>query len=320
MIGISLGCPAGIGPEIVAQALARSDVRQRLIPVVFGDGPTFLRFPSLRRLPLRTSDALKPDEPARVEVSALAARDRRPGHPTEASGRAQLAYVEDAIRAAQAGRLQALCTAPVSKEQITHGGARFVGHTELLAERFGVEVLMLLEGPQLRVALATNHVPLTQVSSLVTRVRLVRQLRLLSESLFRMLGHRPRLAVCGLNPHAGDGGLLGEEERRVILPAIQAARRARVDCTGPFAADGLFAQGRRLPYDAVLAMYHDQGLVAAKTLDFVRTVNITLGLPVPRTSPDHGTAYDIAGKGRASAEPMVQALLRAAALTATGQR
>jgi 4-hydroxythreonine-4-phosphate dehydrogenase len=222
--------------------------------------------------------------------------------------------VEAAIRAARAGRVQALCTAPVSKEQITRAGERFVGHTELLAERFRADVLMLLEGPRLRVALATNHVPLGQVSRLITRERLVAQLRLLSDSLRRMLGRSPRLAVCGLNPHAGDGGLLGNEERRIIQPAVAAARRAGVNCEGPLAADGLFAQVGKLPYDAVLAMFHDQGLVAAKSLDFAHTVNITLGLPLPRTSPDHGTAYSLAGKGLASAEPMAQALLRAAFL------
>jgi 4-hydroxythreonine-4-phosphate dehydrogenase len=313
-VGITLGCPCGIGPEVVAEALVRPRVRRRLVPVVFGDGPTFARFPSLRRLPETTLDGLRHGSAARVAVSALRADERRPGKPSRAAGKAQKDYIEAAVQAARRGKLDALCTAPVSKAQIAGAGFRFVGHTELLAECFGVEVLMLLAGPRLRVALATNHVALRDVPHRLTRARLVRQLKLLSRSLASQLGRRPRIAVCGLNPHAGDGGLLGFEDQRVVAPAVAAARRAGVNCRGPFAADGLFAQTRGMPYDAVLAMYHDQGLVAAKAVDFVRTVNITLGLPVPRTSPDHGTAYDIAGKGKADAEPMVEALLRAAEL------
>src|SRR5262249_34862133 len=161
-------------------------------------------------------------------VSTLSPKDRRPGRPQRATGLAQLAYIEAAITAARAGRIHALCTAPVSKEQISKTGAKFTGHTELLAKRFGVEVLMLMDGPRGRVALATNHVPLTRVAALVTRRTLVRQLKLLSRALTPRFGRRPRLAVLGLNPHAGDGGLLGHEELRVIEPAVRSARRKGV--------------------------------------------------------------------------------------------
>jgi 4-hydroxythreonine-4-phosphate dehydrogenase len=207
-----------------------------------------------------------------------------------------------------------MCTAPVSKEAITRAGIPFRGHTELLADAFGVPVLMLMDGPQLKVALATNHLPLARVPRALSVEGLVAQLDLLSRSLRQQLGRRPRVAVCGLNPHAGEGGVLGTEEVRVIGPAIARARRKGVDCHGPFSADGLFAKARDFPFDVALAMFHDQGLVAAKTLDFRRTVNVTLGLPVPRTSPDHGVAYELAGKGRADATPMVYALLKAAEL------
>jgi 4-hydroxy-L-threonine phosphate dehydrogenase PdxA len=175
-------------------------------------------------------------------------------------------------------------------------------------------VLMLMDGPRVRVALATNHVPLADVPRLLTVERLVAQLRLLSTSLAPMVGHAPRIGVLGFNPHAGEGGLLGREEVDVITPAIKLARRQRVDAHGPLAADGLFAHVEHFPYDVVLAMYHDQGLIPAKALDFERTVNVTLGLPVPRTSPDHGTAYSLAGTGKASRVPMVEALLKAAQL------
>jgi 4-hydroxythreonine-4-phosphate dehydrogenase len=301
-VAISMGDPSGIGPEVLLKALRDRRVSRALTPLVFGDASL--------KLPERVLRA----------VSLLPAAQRKPGKPSRAGGLAQLAYVESAIAAALAGEAQAICTAPVSKEQISRAGVPFMGHTELLAERFGVEVMMLMDGPRIRVALATNHLPLSRVPGALTRDGLVKQLQLLSRGLRPVLGRRPRLAVCGLNPHAGEGGLLGREEVETIGPAIEAARRAGLDVQGPFAADGLFAKAGRLPFDAVLAMFHDQGLVAAKALDFARTVNVTLGLPVPRTSPDHGVAYDIAGKGRADAEPMIEALLKAAELAEAQSR
>lgn len=290
-VAISAGCPCGIGPEIVVAALKDKRVQKALQPIVFGDASLALPYGEL------------------VGVTALKPKDRTPGAPGKPAGRAQLAYIEASIAAVKEGRAAALCTAPVSKEHITRSGVRFMGHTELLAERFGAEVLMLLDGPRLKVALATNHLPLAEVPKALTTRNLVKQLQLLWSSL-----DKPHLAVCGLNPHAGEGGKLGREELDVIGPAIRRARELGVDCHGPFAADGLFARvGPGFPYDAVLAMFHDQGLVAAKALDFERTVNVTLGLPVVRTSPDHGTAYDIAGKGKADPAPMIAALLRAVA-------
>ena len=320
-VGISLGDPSGIGPEIVDRALARPAIRRALVPVVFGDGPTFERLATLRRLPaVAPGQPLPPEGPARVAVTALPAKDRAPGRPSRAGGRAQLAYVRAAVEAARRGEVDALCTAPVSKEQITRAGVRFMGHTELLAEAFGREVMMLMDGPRIRVALATNHLALRDVPGALDKTRLVAQLQLLSASLQPVFGRRPRIAVCGVNPHAGEGGLLGNEEVRTIAPAVALARRRGVDCTGPWPADGLFARPDQMPADVVLAMYHDQALVVAKALDFERTVNVTLGLPVPRTSPDHGVAYALAGKGTASAGPMVAALLKAATLAAPRRR
>ncbi len=285
-----------------------------LVPVVFGDASFRLDgFESVERLRQR------PARPTLCSVSRLAAKDRRPGRPTPAGGKAQLRYIEEAVDAARGGLVDALCTAPVSKEQIARTGVDFVGHTELLAERFGAEVLMLMAGPRLKVALATNHVAIAELPKLLRAEKLAAQLKLLSRELQPMLKRRPRIAVCGLNPHAGDGGLFGTEEQRIIAPAIAKARSAGVDCHGPFAADGLFARAGlgKLGFDAVLAMFHDQGLVAAKALDFQRTVNVTLGLPVPRTSPDHGVAYEIAGRGKADATPMAEALLWAAEMAAS---
>lgn len=316
---------SGVGPEVTATALASPKVRAALVPVIFGDGPTLERFRRFARWPRLSPAALttRPSGPTVVEVSHLPERDRRPGTPSRAGGRAQYAFLEAALAAAHAGHLDGLCTAPVSKEQISRAGIPFMGHTEVLAASFSREVLMLMDGPRLRVALATNHVPLAAVPAALSTERLLAQLRLLARSLEPMLGRPARLAVCGLNPHAGEGGLLGREDVEIVLPAVRRARRAGLDVTGPLPADGLFALAARarrgaFAYDAVLAMFHDQGLVAAKVLDFEETVNVTLGLPLPRTSPDHGTAYDLAGTGRASAIPMRTALLRCAELCAAG--
>ena len=296
VVAISVGDPCGIGPEITLKALRNVQVQRALTPLVFADASFAKDLPS-NQLQV---------------VSQLAPKDRRAGKPTRASGLAQYAYFQAAIAAAKSGQAHAICTAPVSKEQITRAGIVFMGHTEVLAEAFEREVLMLMDGPLLRVALATNHLPLQAVSRALSKVKLVAQLELLSRELTPVVGHLPRIAVCGLNPHAGEGGLLGSEEVVVIGPAVMAARKKGLDVHGPFAADGLFAKARSFPFDAALAMFHDQGLVAAKVLDFERTVNVTLGLPVPRTSPDHGVAYDIAGLNRASEMPMVAALLKAA--------
>lgn len=314
VVGISLGDPSGIGPEVTFAALRSTAVRRALIPVVFGDSafaPEGFQRPEALRA--------RPSRPTFITVSSLSSRDRLPGRPSRRGGAAQLQYVQAATVAAKRGFVDALCTAPVSKEQITRAGVPFVGHTELLADEFESEVLMLMDGPRLKVALATNHVAVASLPAAITVPLLVRRLKLLSSGLAPTLGRLPKLAVCGLNPHAGEGGTLGEEEERIIKPAIVQAQRSGIDCSGPYAADGLFARAAHesWPYDAVLAMFHDQGLVATKVLDFDETVNVTLGLPIPRTSPDHGVAYDLAGKGLASATPMRSALLKAAALAST---
>lgn len=294
-IGISLGDPSGIGVEVTQKALAHLKVRRALHPVLFGDASMQV-----------------PNAELRV-VSQLPTRYRLPGRPSRAGGLAQFAYVQAAIASAQMGEVAALCTAPVSKEAITKAGVTFRGHTELLAAAFGAEVLMLMKGPLLSVALATNHLPLSRVPAALSTPKLFAQLRLLDRELGALLGRRPRIAVCGLNPHGGEGGVLGREEVDIIAPAVRKARARGLEVSGPYAADGLFAKARHFPFDVALAMFHDQGLVATKTLDFERTVNVTLGLPVPRTSPDHGVAYDIAGQDRADERPMVAALLEAAA-------
>ena len=312
-IAISLGDPSGIGPEVTARALARSRVRSALVPVVFGDDRVYARACHLAGVPDGLERVGSPEEargPALVQVTALAPKDSRPGKPTLEGGRAQLAYLERAVEALEAGGFDGLCTAPLSKAQVSRAGIAFSGHTEYLAERFGARVLMLLAGPVLRVAVHTTHVAIADVPGLLSTERILEDLRLLHRELERGFGiRRPRIAVCALNPHAGEGGLFGDEERRLIAPAVARARAERLDASGPFPADGLFPRAARGEFDAVLAMYHDQGLVPLKLMHFDEAVNVTLGLPLPRTSPDHGVAYDLAGKGAARPASMEAALL-----------
>jgi len=320
IVGISMGDPSGVGPEVIAAALTRRDVRRELLPVIFGDLPTLRRFSIFKSFQARASLRGRVDAPTLCAVSELSASQRMPGRPSPEGGMAQLAYVRALVDSAKRGEVDALCTAPVSKEQISNSGVPFRGHTELLAEAFGCEVLMLMDGPRLKVALATNHLPIAEVSAALQSARIAGQLQLLSRTFIPLLRRKPRIAVCGLNPHAGEGGLLGREDVDIIAPAIARARSEGIDCQGPFAADGLFAQASRKRFDVALAMFHDQGLVATKALDFERTVNVTLGLPVPRTSPDHGVAYSLAGKGKASSTPMVEALLKSAELARAQRR
>ena len=315
-VAVSLGDPSGVGPEIAASALAA--LRGRLDPVVFGDA-SFERLARVAGLVLPSvavGDPL-PRGGALVRVTRLAAADRRPGRPTRRGGAAQLAYLEAAFAAVEGGRADALCTAPVSKAQVSRALPGFVGHTEWLEARGGgARSVMMLAGRRLRVALVTNHVSLRRMLRRLTPARIAATVAVTADGLRRDLGvARPRIAVAGLNPHAGEGGAFGDEEARLVAPAVRAARRRGVDARGPFPPDSVFFRAAAGEFDAVVALYHDQGLIPVKLLDAVLgdpAVNVTLGLPFVRTSPDHGVAYDLAGKRRASARSMVAALAMAA--------
>ncbi len=312
-LAISLGDPAGIGPEIVARALAE---RPDAEVVVFGDEGVLARAAAIAGL-----------APPRARVHAatrLSADEVVPGKPNDASGRAQLAYLTAAVDAALAGEVAALVTAPISKEWIARAGFKFPGHTEYLAARAGVsEFAMMLAGPKLRVTVATTHVALAEVPRLLTVEGIASTIWLTAEGLARRFGiAAPRVAVAGLNPHAGEAGRFGDEEARLVRPAIDKARArlaaaglaATVD--GPLVPDSVFRQAAAGEHDAVVALYHDQGLIPLKLLHFDDGVNLTLGLPFVRTSPDHGTAYDIAGTGRARPHSFLAAfdLARASAV------
>jgi 4-hydroxythreonine-4-phosphate dehydrogenase len=271
-VAISMGDPLGIGPEVVALALHEVRERAAFDPVVFGDRQTLLRAAALRGVPF---------EARLVQVGSLPAQ---PSHGD--AGAAALEYVERAARAAVAREARALCTAPLSKQRVALRAPGFQGHTEHLAHMTGARVAMMMAGPRLRVALATTHLALSEVPRRLSGEQIEFVTSLVARELRERFGiARPRVAVCGLNPHASDGGIFGDEEARIVAPAVAQARQQGVDARGPFAADGLFPRAARGEYDAVVALYHDQGLVAAKLLDFERTVNVTLGLPFPRTSP-----------------------------------
>ncbi|MCA1828905.1 MAG: 4-hydroxythreonine-4-phosphate dehydrogenase PdxA, partial [Myxococcales bacterium] len=279
-----MGDPLGIGPEVVALALTDLKVRAVLDPVVFGDKATLQRAARLRDVPF---------EARVVQVGRVSAQPS-----AEEAGAAAIDYVDRAARTVVAGEAKALCTAPLSKERVALRRPGFVGHTEYLAAMAGSPTVMMMAGPRLRVVLATNHLRLSEVPQRISAEKIGFVIDVAAQGLRERFGiERPRIAVCGLNPHAGDRGLFGDEEVRIVAPAVETARAKGLDVTGPHPADGVFPHAARGEYDAVVALYHDQGLIPAKLLDFEETVNVTLGLPWPRTSPDHGTADDIAWQG-----------------------
>jgi len=324
-VAISMGDPSGVGPEVVAKALAARG--RGLVPYVFGDGPILRRLGRRfrLRLPLVGLGDPLPDSGALVAVTRLAARAARPGHPAPAGGAAQLAYLDTAYACVAGGLAEALCTAPVSKAQVARALPGFVGHTEWLAARTGAaRAVMMLAGRRLKVALATNHLALAKVPAALTTADITGTIVVVDFALRHDFGiAHPRIAVAALNPHAGDGGAFGDEDQRVIAPAVARSRLAGAGARGPFPADSLFFRAARGEFDAVVALYHDQGLIPVKLLDALlgdTAVNVTLGLPIVRTSPDHGVAYDLAGTGKASAASMIAALRLAVRLARVRRR
>jgi 4-hydroxythreonine-4-phosphate dehydrogenase len=287
VIAVTSGEPAGIGPELCLM-LARERFAARLVAI--GDRTLLQGFPEVEHLPL--------------------ARARFPGKLDPANSRYVLAVLERAVRGCRSGEYHAMVTAPVQKSVINDAGIEFTGHTEFLAERSGAEhVVMMLVGGGLRVALATTHLPLADVPKAITRDSVLRTLQVLDHDLrHRFRIPKPRILVAGLNPHSGESGHLGTEDVEAITPAIAQAVKAGIDASGPIPADTLFVPERLKRADAVLAMYHDQGLPVLKYASFGQGVNVTLGLPFVRTSVDHGTALDLAGSGKADPGSLIEAV------------
>jgi 4-hydroxythreonine-4-phosphate dehydrogenase len=312
-IAISMGDPAGIGPEVALRACSRRDLRRRLKPILVGDRGVFRDTARRLRLPLDLEV---------IEVSTLSTSERRPGKPTRAGAEAAYRAILAAVDAARSGRADAMTTAPVSKSAIQSLGVDFPGHTEVIARiADDASVRMMMAGKTLRVVLVTTHLRLLDVPARLTVEGVVETARIAHDALRRHFGLRhPRLALAGLNPHAGENGAFGDEETRILEPAVEAARAAGVRLDGPFPPDTLFFRAREGDFDAVVALYHDQGLIPFKLLHFHDGVNVTLGLPFPRTSPDHGTAFDIAGKGKADPSSMAAALGLAATMARPRRR
>ena len=316
VIGITMGDPGGIGPEIVVKALADPLLRREAKFIIFGLDepleyaadlaevePFWYRFPH---------EKISRDYPRQVSVAdydEYSAPAWIHG-PTRVSGEASLRFCRDAVDAARDGLIDAVVTAPISKTSWKLAGAKWPGHTEFLADRCKSprKARMFVAGP-LKLALATIHEALFEIRHSFTIGRVFEPIDLLNTALKEYFGiAKPRIAVAGLNPHAGEEGQFGDEELRIIKPAILLAQEVGIDCAGPFPADSLFTHAIRGAFDGVVAMYHDQGLIPVKMLAFDSAVNVTIGLPIIRTSPAHGTAFDIAGKGIASAESMKAAI------------
>ena len=339
VLGITMGDPAGVGPEIALKALADQKVREAARPLVIGDARVMAAAERTGRvgLPVRALGGVAEAtfEADRIEVLDLANADPAAfaiGRVSAVCGRAAYEYIERGVRLAQEGAIAGIVTAPVNKEALAAAGVRHSGHTEILAELTGTKAYaMLLMGKELRVIHVTTHVALRRVPELVTQERVLRTIRL-GDRAMRDLGiARPRLAVCGLNPHAGEGGLFGDEEQVAIGPAIGDARREGIDATGPYPADTLMSRAAGGEFDCVVAMYHDQGHTPVKALGFryddgkkawtgLSGVNVTVGLPILRVSVDHGTAFDRAGTGTANPESMVEAILVAAEMARSRER
>jgi 4-phospho-D-threonate 3-dehydrogenase / 4-phospho-D-erythronate 3-dehydrogenase len=325
VVGITMGDPTGIGPEVIVKALVHEEPFRVCRPVVLGDRGVLLR--TIERLGLPATvevfekiprEGYRPGNIFLHPLSQLETASLQFGKPGRRGGEAMVKYIEAAVKWALAGDVDAITTCPINKQAINEAGCPFPGHTEFLAHLARVaSVAMMFVGPRWKVVLVTTHLPLREVPRWITKDRVLAAIRLTDEGLKRFFRlSRPRIAVLGLNPHCGEGGLLGEEEKDEILPAIEEARSHGMEVEGPFPADSFFdLSGHLGAFDAVIPMYHDQGLIPVKMADFRESTNLTLGLPFIRTSVAHGTAYDIAGKGIADPTNLIRAIQVAANLS-----
>lgn len=298
-VGITMGDPGGIGPEIIAKSLRHKANLNQGPFCLIGDREIFMHY--LRHLPESTS-LLHCENPLKKTYEV--------GKISSINGAGALTFLNTGIKLLKKKYLRALVTAPLAKEAVKPHNKKFQGHTEHLAEAFSKkQVGMLFVSDHLKTIIVTRHLPLRAVPRAITLDSVLQTIILLNQSLKKIFHiASPKIAICGLNPHAGEGGTIGQEELTTIIPAIKLARKKRIQALGPFAADTVFNPKISSPYDAIVAMYHDQGLIPAKTLGLNQLVNLTIGLPIIRTSPAHGTAFDIAGKNQADPSSMIAAI------------
>ena len=317
LIGITMGDPVGIGPEIIIKALSKQDIHHMCQPLIIGDETALNMAINIlgSHLKIRVTEDIggekyEPEWINLYRVSRISPEHLSFGQPTGESSRYMVTYIKEGTRLALEGKISALVTCPINKEAMNLAGFGYSGHTELLAELTGArEYAMMFVSPSLRVVLVTIHCALCEVVKRLTAKAILSKIKITHQALkdyFRI--KNPKIAVAALNPHGGEGGLFGKEEERIIRPAIQQANKMGIDTIGPLPSDSLFHQAIKGIYDVVVCMYHDQGLIPIKLLHFFEAVNVTLGLPIIRTSVDHGTAYDIAGKGIANPSSLISAV------------
>lgn len=319
IVGITQGDGNGIGYEVIIKALADERMLETCTPVVYGSSKIFGFYKktvhNIEQIPTNVIGSASEIKPKMVNIVNCLPENVyvEPGQPTPESAKAAMKALECAVNDIKAGKIDVLVTAPFNKRAMNAEGFGFTGHTEFLEKQFGVkEAVMLMVADQLKVAVATQHIPLRDVPKSLNKDLLVTKLSLMKESLEQDFGiYDPKIAVLGLNPHCGDGGLIGDEEQKIILPAVQEAQEKGIMAYGPYSPDGFFGLGNYSRFDAILAMYHDQGLTPFKALAFELGVNYTAGLPIVRTSPDHGTAYELAGRDEADPRSMISAIYTA---------
>jgi 4-hydroxythreonine-4-phosphate dehydrogenase len=322
VVGITMGDAAGIGPEVTMKALTDEEMYAICRPLVIGDAKILERAAGIVHAPLSVRPIARPAEARAtrgtvdcIDLDLLPA-DLPFGQISAAAGDAAFRFVERAIQLASAGEIDAICTAPLNKEALHKGGHMYPGHTEILADLTGTQdFAMMLTARKLRVIHVTTHIGLIDAVERITPERVYRVIKLADSTLRKAGFERPKIAVCGINPHAGEHGLFGRgEDEQKVLPGVERAQREGIAADGPLPADTVFFRAGRGDFDAVVAMYHDQGHAPVKVLGLESGVNITVGLPIIRTSVDHGTAFDIAGKGIADADSMKEAIRQAALL------
>ena len=321
LIGITMGDPVGIGPEIIVKALGEPAVWEVCSPLILGDPGVMEKVLTLLSSPLRVKSVMEFHQETQTEravnllpLSQLKEGQFSYGKPNRETGSAMVTYIKEAVRLSLQGRLAGMVTCPINKAAMALAGYTYPGHTELLAEETSTkEYAMMLAGERLKVVLVTIHISLQEVPGALSPHKIDVCIRLTHDSLKKFFGiKKPKIAVAALNPHAGEEGLFGKEEARMIAPAVQKASVAGINVFGPFPPDTLFYYAAKGDFDAVVCMYHDQGLIPLKLLHFEDAVNVTLGLPIIRTSVDHGTAYDIAGTGKANPKSLINAIRMAA--------
>ena len=319
VVGITQGDGNGIGYEVIIKALSDERILDLCTPVIYGSSKIFgfykKHIHNLEPINTNVISSAKDVHQKRVNIVNCLPENVfvEPGQPTPESAKSAMTSLERAVQDIKDGYIDVLVTAPFNKRAMVSEGFGYTGHTEYLEKEFGVdEVAMIMVCDRLKVGVVTGHISLKDVCSSITPEKILKKLRLIKAALQRDFGvDEPKIAVLGLNPHCGDGGLLGDEEQQIILPAVQAAVEEGIMAFGPYSPDGFFGLGNYARFDAVLAMYHDQGLTPFKVLAMDEGVNFTAGLPIVRTSPDHGTAFDIAGKGEASENSFRQAVYMA---------